>query len=100
MPFVQGKMIFLERKKNIEFLRKYGLLIEDIKDIILNLTPQDCIEGPENDHNTKYEGQIWKFRNSTYLDVTVYIKIRYNPPEEVVCISFHEDEWERGNDVS
>jgi hypothetical protein len=38
-----------------------------------------------------------KFIRSCLLDIkknvyTIYIKIRYNPPDEVVCISFHEDQ--------
>ncbi|KRQ86040.1 hypothetical protein ABG79_02172 [Caloramator mitchellensis] len=67
------------------------MLTEDVKRIILGLRPQDYIKGPEKDHNPKYEGDIWVFKNTTYLDKQIYIKIRYNPPEEVVCISFHED---------
>ncbi|MCX7903264.1 MAG: type II toxin-antitoxin system MqsR family toxin [Caloramator sp.] len=82
---------FIKREKNVKFLREYGLLIEDVKKIILSLKPEDYIKGPEKDHNQKYLGDIWVFKNTTYLDMTIYIKIRYNPPDEVVCISFHED---------
>ncbi|MGL6105638.1 hypothetical protein [Romboutsia sp.] len=39
---------------------------------------------------------MWKFIYGFELDkediINIYIKIRYNPPEELVCISFHEDE--------
>lgn len=58
----------------------------------MSLKPQDYVRGPEKDRNDKYEGDIWVFKNSTYLNVVIYIKIRYNPPKELVCISFHQDE--------
>jgi len=83
---------FLNRDKNTKFLRAYGLLPKDVKKIIMSLKPQDYVGGPEKDHNEKYEGDVWKFKNNTYMDIVIYIKIRYNPPKEVVCISLHEDE--------
>lgn len=80
------------RRKNVEFLRKYGLLPEDSKDIILELTCDDYYKGPEEDRDG-YEGIIYVFKNSEIIDeATLYIKIRYNPPDEVVCISLHDDE--------
>ncbi|MEZ0536649.1 type II toxin-antitoxin system MqsR family toxin [Caldicellulosiruptoraceae bacterium PP1] len=87
-----GKFRFVNRDKNIRFMREHGLLIEDIKEILLQLEPKDYIKGPEKDYNEKYKGDIWVFKNNSYLEVTIYIKIRHDPPNEVVCISFHEDE--------
>ncbi|WAM32751.1 type II toxin-antitoxin system MqsR family toxin [Caldicellulosiruptor naganoensis] len=89
---VAGKWGFVKREKNIKFLKEWGLLIDDVKDILLDLQPGDYVKGPEQDHLDGKEGDIWIFKNSRYLDVCIYIKLRYNPPEEVVCISFHEDE--------
>lgn len=79
------------REKNVAFMREYFLDDEDLKEIILDLTPNDCIGGPEPDRDG-YEGHILKFK-SLYLDeIVIYVKIRYNPPNQVVIISFHEDE--------
>nr|WP_306292781.1 type II toxin-antitoxin system MqsR family toxin [Caldicellulosiruptor bescii] len=93
-----GKWRFIFRRKNIEFLHKWGLLIDDVRDILLDLAPEDYVKGPEQDHDKDREGDIWIFKNSRYLDVCIYIKLRYNPPEEVVCISFHEDEPQEGGE--
>lgn len=84
------------REKNANFIEEYGFKIEDIKDILLDLNKDHHIGGPESDHNLKFSGNVWKFRYDLEIDkdfiINIYIKIRYNPPEELVCISFHEDE--------
>ena len=84
------------REKNANFIEEYGFKIEDIKDILLDLNKEHHIGGPESDHNLKFKGNIWKFKYDLEIDkdfiINIYIKIRYNPPEELVCISFHEDE--------
>ncbi|MGL6108457.1 type II toxin-antitoxin system MqsR family toxin [Romboutsia sp.] len=84
------------RDKNANFIEEYGFQIEDIKDILLDLNKDHHIGGPENDHNQRLKGDVWKFIYGFELDkediINIYIKIRYNPPEELVCISFHEDE--------
>lgn len=93
-----NKWTFIPRRKNIEFLRKWGLLVDDVKDIILTLEPSDYIKGPEKDHDKDKEGDVWIFKNQKYLDACIYIKLRYNSPNEVVCISIHEDEPLEGCD--
>ena len=84
------------RDKNAKFMQEYGFKKQDIEDILLDLNKEHHIGGPENDHNKTLEGDIWKFKYGLELDkddiINIYIKIRYNPPEELVCISFHEDE--------
>lgn len=83
---------FAERRKNITFLRENFLVQEDIKEIVLGLSPNDCIKGPEDDHDG-YKGYVLVFKSKhNTLGSIIYIKIRYNPPNEVVFISFHGDE--------
>jgi len=55
------------------------------------LSPNDCIGGPEEDRGG-YEGHVLEFKSQYLSDLIIYIKVRYKPPEEVVVISFHEDE--------
>lgn len=85
------------RDKNARFMREHGFNIDDIKDILLDLSKEHYIGGPEKDHNKILEGDVWKFKYNLELDkdlnISIYIKIRYNPPNELVCISFHEDEF-------
>ena len=84
------KYQFIERKKNIEFLKKYGLTIDDIFNVLLALSPEDYISGPQEDRDTKV-GAIWKFK---YVldEIKIYIKINFNPPNDINIISFHEDD--------
>ena len=83
------KFIIARRDKNIEFMREYGLNHEDIKDIIRGLTVEDCFAGPEEDRNRKYDGWIFKF-NPMFEDTQLYIKIRIENIEKLVCLSVHE----------
>lgn len=76
-------------KKNIDFMYEYGLSIEDVKNIILNLSTEDCFSGPENDRDLKYEGWIFKF-SPMFENVKLYIKIRVESSEKSVCLSVHE----------
>lgn len=76
-------------KKNIDFMYEYGLSIEDFKNIILNLSTEDCFSGPENDRDLKYEGWIFKF-SPMFENVKLYIKIRVESSEKSVCLSVHE----------
>ena len=83
------KFIIVRTKKNIDFMREYNLNSEDIKDIIRNLTVEDCFAGPEKDRNSNYEGWIFKF-NPMFEDTQLYIKIRIENIEQSVCLSVHE----------
>lgn len=76
-------------KKNIDFMYEYGLSIEDVKNIILNLSTEDCFSGPENDKDLSYEGWIFKF-SPMFENVKLYIKIRVESSEKSVCLSVHE----------
>lgn len=87
-----GNFTFPKRNKNIKFLRDHGLDIDnDVKDAIMQLSPKDKAQGPEEDR-AGYPGYIFKFKSKYLTEEVIYIKIRYNPPDEVVCISFHDDE--------
>ena len=54
------KFILVNRDKNRNFMLEYGLLTNDIKDIILNLEVDDYYKGPEED-DAGFEGEIWIF---------------------------------------
>jgi hypothetical protein len=79
------------RDKNINFMREHFLDDNDLKEIMLDLSPKQCIGGPEPDKRGD-DGFVLKFKSSYLDDKLIYIKVRYNPPDEVSIISFHEDE--------
>lgn len=79
------------RQKNVSFMREYGLNLDDLKEVVLALTPRQCISKCESDRGG-HAGFVYKFKSDYIEDLIIYIKTRYNPPDEVVVISFHEDE--------
>ena len=80
--------IIINREKNRDFILKYGLLIEDIKNIILDLEIDDYYKGPEKDE-AGFEGEIWIF-TPNFQKTKLYIKIRLENNTLVICISIHE----------
>ncbi|WP_035790215.1 hypothetical protein [Clostridium beijerinckii] len=79
------------RGKNYKFLIDNGLTLDHAKEAILQLSSKDKVGGPEVDRDG-YPGYVFKFKSKYLIDEVIYIKIRFNPPDEVVCISFHDDE--------
>lgn len=43
------KFVIVRTKKNVEFMREYSLNNDDVKDIIRDLSVDDCFAGPEKD---------------------------------------------------
>ena len=83
-----NKFILANRDKNRNFMLEYGLLSNDIKDIILNLEVDDYYKGPEEDE-AGFEGEIWIF-TPIFQNIKLYIKIRLANNTLVVCISIHK----------
>ena len=83
------KFVIVRTKKNVEFMREYSLNNDDIKDIIRELSVDDCFAGPEKDRAPQYEGWIFKF-SPLFEGTKLYIKIRIESTEKSVCLSVHE----------
>ncbi len=83
------KFVIVRTKKNVEFMREHSLNNDDIKDIIRELSVDDCFAGPEKDRDPQYEGWIFKF-NPLFEEIKLYIKIRVENTEKSVCLSVHE----------
>lgn len=80
-----------ERYKNKKFLLDNGLNINNVKETIMQLGPNELYKGPEEDRDGS-EGYVLIFKTDYLMDEFIYIKLKYEPPDNVVCISFHEDE--------
>lgn len=89
----QREYTLADREKNNKFLRDRGLSPEHVREAILRLSDKDQPMEPQEDKDG-YPGYVYKFKSKYLTDEIIYIKIRYNPPDEVVCISFHEDKDE------
>jgi len=90
-----------QRGKNQEFLEKYKIKDQKIKEMLLALNGVDCIAIEPNDNPRYCEALVYKFIKVYELDyfgdvctVTAYIKL-YIVEEKtydlVMVISFHED---------
>ena len=49
------------RPKTYEFLQKYDLDINDVRQIIRNLSEIDYLKGPVSDDNSTYKHSFWIF---------------------------------------
>ena len=83
------KLVIVRTKKNVEFMREYSLNNDDVKDIIRELSVDDCFAGTEKDRDPQYEGGIFKF-SPLFEGTKLYIKIRVESIEKSVCLSVHE----------
>ena len=83
----------IERPKTAEFIAKYELLDDDIKDIIHNLKIDDYHSGPDEDDNPKYKKPVWIFiKYVDSIQVKIYIKIKIiNKKRKVFVFSIHEE---------
>ncbi|MCH4891141.1 hypothetical protein EZV73_26420 [Acidaminobacter sp. JC074] len=61
-----------------------------MSEVFFDLSFENYIGGPEEDRD-RNRGDICKFKY-LYNGIRIYIKINYCPPEDMIIISFHEDE--------
>ena len=54
--------------KNYDFLRRYGLLIEDVRDILTSLVADDYSDGPCCDDKQLGRPDVWKFGKTVELE--------------------------------
>lgn len=94
-----GQLQFLPRV-NLRKLTRYGLMIEDVENIITELSSENYFRGPEDDYDMdKYgSGDIWQFKkNIDNRRFYIKIKLVEDVSEPFVkCMSFHLDEPWRG----
>ncbi len=88
-----GRLDFVPRRKNMQWLAKQGLTIADAKEELLELVVDDYYKGPKNDFT--HPGEIWEFKK-IIVNEPVYIKIKIakeNNIEVLKCLGFHDDEF-------
>lgn len=81
--------ILVEREASMAFLSARGMTIDDLKAIILTLTTQDCVDGPEPDRNPKY-AEKWTVAEfgPVFNDEKLYLKISVHMnAQQCKCLS-------------
>lgn len=87
----KNNLDFVPVRKNVVTRRKYAFTIHDIEDKIPCLCSSDLHKGPEVDRDYPTE-ELWIFKK-IIGGTMFYIKLKLrSTSDEVVCISFHEDE--------
>ena len=83
----------ITRPKNVAFLDKYVLSVEDVRQIIRNLELIDYVKGPVEDYNPKFKHPFWVFiKDLKKLKVVVYIKLKiFNHKKKINVFSIHEE---------
>lgn len=79
----EREIIFVDREQSLAFLGARGMSIDDLKQIILRLTVQDCFDGPEADRDPKYH-ENWTVaefspiygREKLYLKISIRLDNR------------------------
>lgn len=52
----KNNFILVEREASLEFMAGMGITMDELKSVILSLTPRDCFDGPEADRDSRYPG--------------------------------------------
>jgi hypothetical protein len=89
---IAGKVLFVQRRKNIQALLDLGLSVSDVFEVLKNLKVEDYHQGPVEDYDGS-EGQIWKFIHPL-SGKQIYIKVKIvfhgEKTRSLTIISFHE----------
>ena len=95
----QEQFDFVNRDKNIDFLEKHNLSIENEIEAIKQLNKHDLKEGPVEDDNPNRKHPVWIFIKKIW-NIECYIKIKViNHCRVIIVISFHETESKGGNTI-
>ena len=83
----------LTRPKTSDFINKYEVMDDDIREIIHSLSIEDFYRGPTPDRNPRFKHPVWEFIK--YIDsirVKIYLKIKIvNHKRKVIVFSIHEE---------
>ncbi len=91
---VKRKFILIPRDINLKALANLGWNEKNLIDYLLGLTPQNYLSGPDPDRDIQEE-EVWFFGDEIEEQgYYIKLKIKREPSEQVVCISFHEAEYE------
>lgn len=72
----ERELIFVDREQSLAFLAARGISIDDLKQIIMKLTLQDCFDGPEPDRDPRYfENWTVAEFSPTHNGEKLYLKI-------------------------
>lgn len=86
-----GGVDFVPRDKNLNAIAEFGLTIDDVEKIVLELTPEHYHNGPEADYDGSGDN-VWIFGYHLENE-EIYIKLSDSESfGRAKCLSFHRSE--------
>lgn len=80
--------ILVERKASLEFMADMGMTMDELKNVILSLTPSDCFDGPEPDRDPRYKSWTVAEFSPEAFGRTLYLKMSVRTDiERCKCLS-------------
>ena len=71
----KNNFILVEREASLEFMAGMGITMDELKSVILSLTPRDCFDGPEADRDSRYPGWVVAEFSPKAFGKTLYLKM-------------------------
>lgn len=88
--FALNSFTFTSRKGSLDTLAKLGITVQQAKEEILCLTPEDYYRGPIPDTNKG--GEFWEFGRTIY-EQDIFIKLKVVVEHNAaICFAFHPPE--------
>ena len=85
----KNSFILVDRKASLQFMASRGMSTDMLTDVILSLSPKDCIDGPEADRDPRFADKwtVAEF-SPTYRGELLYLKMSIRVDNErVKCLS-------------
>ena len=84
----KNDFILVERKASLEFMADMGMTMDELRSVILSLTPSDCFDGPEPDRGPRYKSWTVAEFSPEAFGRTLYLKMSVRTDvERCKCLS-------------
>lgn len=84
----KGIIFYRDKPKNVQTVNELGISFEDCEEHLLELTPEDYVEGPTNS-DAVFGADRWVFQKEIEGE-KIYIRLKVDTDNEIVtCESFH-----------
>ena len=84
----KNSFILVEREASLEFMANMGITMDELKNVILSLTPRDWFYGPEAARDSRYPGWTVAEFSPKAFGKTLYLKMSIkHEAERCKCLS-------------
>lgn len=87
----EDRWTFVNRDKNLDALAELNMFPTDVATVLRDLKVRDYCEGPLEDDRKR--PILWWVFGPTCMDESLYVKIGDHPAGQLLCMSFHRNEF-------